>query len=198
MTTRRAAAIHLAWLTSGCTSLLAPADVSGTTALIDILPADVPRAPTARGVLLVAMPTCRPVYDTTRMAYRLREHQVDFFARHEWAERPAQMLQPLLVRTLERARCCTAVVTPPATSGYDFVLRTELRELVQDFAVRPPRLHLALRVTIGERSRTLATHDVEIAQPLLAENAEAGVSAANIAAAAALRTIAQHVVDALA
>jgi cholesterol transport system auxiliary component len=197
MTTRRAAAVHLAWLTSGCSSLLAPADTP-VAALIDRLPEDVPRAARPRGVLLVTTPTCRPVYDTTRMAYSLRPHEIDFFARHEWAERPGQMLHPLLVRTLEAARCCTAVVTPPHTGAYDFILRSEITGLVQDFATRAPQLRLALRVTLSDPARVLAVHDFALAEPLRQENPQAGVEAANEAVAKALRAIAQMVIDALA
>lgn len=194
MTTRRAAAVQLAWLASGCGSVLAPVDAP-TAALVDRLPGDLPRADRPRGVLLVPGPTCRPVYDTTRMAYRLRPHEVDFFEKHEWAERPGQMLHPLLVRTLEAARCCTAVVTPPHTGAYEFVLRTEIGELVQDFAGRPPQLRLALRITLGDPARVLATRDLAFAEPMRAENAPAGVEAANQAVAQALRAIAQVVVD---
>jgi len=144
------------------------------------------------------VPACRPVYDTTRIAYSLRPHQVDFYAHHEWAERPAQMLQPLLVRTLEAANCCTTVVAAPYPGVADFSLRTELRDIVQDFAVDPPRVRLALRIDVAGRERPLATHDVEADEPMRARNAEAGVEAANAAIARALRAIAQQVVDALA
>lgn len=197
MTTRRAAAVQLAWLASGCSSVLAPVDTPAQ-ALIDRIPDRVPHAARPRGVLLVPAPTCRPAYDTTRMAYRLRPHEVDFFERHEWAERPGQMLHPLLVRTLEAARCCAAVVAPPHTGAYDFVLRTQVDELVQDFTVRPPQLRLALRITLGTPARTLAVRDVAFAEPMRQENAPAGVEAANEAAAKALRAIAQAVIDLLA
>lgn len=194
MTTRRAAAVHLAWLASGCSSLLAPVDAPAA-ALIDRMPDDVPRAARARGVLLVPAPTCRPVYDTTRMAYSLRPHEIDSFERHEWAERPGQMLHPLLVRTLEATHCCTAVVMPPYTGAYDFVLRTAIDELVQDFAVHPPQFRLALRITLSDPVRVLAVRNLAFAEPMRQENASAGIEAANEAVAKALRAIAQAVIE---
>jgi ABC-type uncharacterized transport system auxiliary subunit len=202
MTTRRTAAFHLAWLASfanGCSSVLAPMDAPAALALIDPLPRDIPRAAHALGgVMLVQTPTCRPVYDTTRMAYTLGAHQVEFFARHAWAERPAQMLQPLLVRTLEAARCCTAVIAAPYAGAYDFSLHTELHELVQDFSASPAQLRLSLRIAIRQGMRALAVHDLEFVEPLRERNAEAGVTAANDAVAKALRAVAQHVIQALA
>jgi cholesterol transport system auxiliary component len=201
MTTRRAAVAHLAWLTGlteltgGCSSLLPPPEPAPVLALIDKLPADLPQAARARGVMLVLPPMCRPVLDTTRMAYSTRAHQIDYFARHEWAERPAQMLQPLIVRTLRAARCCTAVVAAPYAGAFDFSLRTELRELLQDFTTTPPQLRFALRVELSDRTRTLAAQDLEFSETMHAQNAEAGVDAANEAVAQALRAIVRLVID---
>lgn len=193
---RRHATAALAAFTGGCT-LLAPVDTAVTTALLDQMPADPPVARRRGGVLLVYPPDCRPVYDTTKMAYSARPHELAFFARHEWAERPGQMLLPLLVRTLEATRCCGGVVTPPYTGPFVCTLRTEVHELVQDFGVDPPQLRIALRVLIADREHVLAAGDIRVAEPMRQKNAEAGVEAANIAMAAALRAVAQKVVDAL-
>jgi ABC-type uncharacterized transport system auxiliary subunit len=197
MTTRRAAVAQLAWLTSGCSSLLAPVDTSTSVAMIDKLPDDIPKAVRSRGVLLVAMPTGREAYDTTRMAYSLRPHHLDFYARHEWAERPVQMLQPLLVRTLEAARC-SSVVLATGAANVDYTLRTHVGELVQDFATEPPRVRLRLSIVLSARDKPLLAQEIEIAEAMRAKNAEAGVEAANNAVAKALRAVAQKVIDALA
>jgi cholesterol transport system auxiliary component len=194
--TRRQAVSALAVFTGGC-SLLAPVDTSVTTALIDQSPADPPLAKRRTGTLLVYRPECRPAYDTTKMVYSPRPHELAAFARHEWAERPGQMLLPLIVRTLEATHCCDAVVTPPHTGPFAYSLRTELQELVQDFGSDPPQLRVALRIAIGDRERVIAAGDIQVAQPMRQKNAEAGVEAANIAVAAALRSIAQKVVQAL-
>lgn len=198
MTTRRSAGAAIALFTTGCSSLLEPIETTTVAALLDQLPGDVPRAARPRGVLLVQVPTCRPAYDTTRMAYSLRPHHLDVYARHEWAERPGQMLQPLLVRTLEAAGCCNAVLAAPQPGAYDFSLRTGIHELVQDFAVDPPRARVALRIVLAGRDRVVATHAIDVAEPMNAKNAAAGVEAANVAVARALREVAQKLTEALA
>jgi cholesterol transport system auxiliary component len=193
---RRQAAAVLAAFTGGCT-LLAPVDTAVATALLDQLPLDPPIAKRPGGVLLVYPPECRPAFDTMKMAYTARAHELAFFARHEWAERPGQMLQPLLVRTLVATRCSAAVVTPPYAGPFAYTLRTELQELVQDFGVDPPQLRVALRIVIGDRERVVASDDIRAAEPMRQKNAEAGVDAANIAVAAVLRAVAQKVVETL-
>lgn len=195
--TRRAVLLELALLTSGCGSVLAPID-SPAAFLIDPAPEDLPQAARARGVLVVQTPTCQPAYDTTRMAYRRHPHQVDYFARHEWAERPPRMLHPLIVRTLQAARCCTAIVAAPSGTVGDFSLRTGIAEIVQDFTAEPAQLRLALRVDLNAREALLATRDIVLAEPMAAPNAEAGVVAANAATSRALRAIAQLAIEALA
>jgi cholesterol transport system auxiliary component len=195
---RRAALLELALFTSGCGSLLAPVD-SPAAFLIDPAPKELPQAArTHGGLLVVQAPICQPAYDTTRMAYRMHPHQVDYFARHEWAERPPRMLHPLIVRTLQATRCCTAIVAAPSRDIGDFSLRTGIVEIVQDFTAEPAQLRLALRVELNARQRLLATRDIVLAEPMAARNAEAGVTAANAATSRALRAIAQLAIEALA
>jgi ABC-type uncharacterized transport system auxiliary subunit len=195
MTTRRLALVQLACVTAGCSSLLGPGNTPATAALIDALPERIPKAARTRGVLFVSRPSCRAAYDTTRMAYRVREHELAYFADHEWAERPAQMLHPLIVRTLGQTACCTAVIASPV-ARHDVIVNVDIRELVQDFSVDPPRLRLALGVVVVADGRTLAAHDIERAVAMRATNAEAGAAAANTACAQALEELAAAVISA--
>ena len=36
-------------------------------------------------------------YDTTQMAYRLRDQEIAYYRDHEWAATPSEMMQPLIV-----------------------------------------------------------------------------------------------------
>jgi ABC-type uncharacterized transport system auxiliary subunit len=194
---RRAALVQLAALSGGCANPLAPV-AAPAAFVIDRVPVDVPKARRTRGVMVVRAPTCRPVYDTLRMAYRVRGHETGFYARHEWAERPPRMLHPLLVRTLEGTHCCRAVLAFPPGTSEDFVLGTSVDELLQDFTADPPLLRFALRIELFGRDGPLLAREVAQDMPIASRNAEAGVAAANAAVAQALHTVAQLVVDALA
>lgn len=166
-----------------------------TTALLDQLPADVPRRPASRLALVVFPPEARPALDTPQMAYSLSPHHVAYFARNQWAETPPQMLHPLLLRTLEATGAFAVVVGPPAGSGATLGLRTELLDLVQDFSQDPPLLRLALRVRLSDEAanRVLATREIAVSEAMRQKAPSAGVVAANQAVAGALRELAAFV-----
>ena len=178
---------------AGCA--IPPAEPPLTSALLDQMPADVPRhAPSGR-TLLVFPPEARPGLDTQQMAYTQRPHHLAYFARHQWAETPPQMLQPLLVRTMEATGAFAAVVAPPHGTRATLGLRTEIVELVQDFAPQPPVLRLSVRARIDdeESGRVLGTRDIALQEPMRDATPAAGVQAANEAMAKALRELALFV-----
>ena len=193
----RRAAVQLcaAALLAGC-ALPAP-EPAMTAALIDQLPAQLPQAPRGALAILVLTPQARPAYDTPRMAYSLRPHHIAYYSRNEWAETPPQMLQTLVVRTLEATGAFRAVVTSPHTGAYALGLRTEITELVQDFAQEPPTVRLSLRVRLsdGIASRVLATREITVKLPMQQKNPQAGVAAANAAMASALEQLAGFVLE---
>lgn len=193
---RRMVALGLVAALAGC-ALGPSADPPMTTSLLDQPPADVPRRAPTRATLLVFPPEARPAIDTTQMAYTLRPHHIAYFAQNQWGETPPQMLQPLLVRTLDATGAFAAVVTPPYDGAATLALRTEFTELVQDFAQDPPVLRLALRVRLSDESagRVLGTHEIRVDEAMLQKNPAAGVQAANDALAKALRALAAFVLE---
>jgi len=104
------AAVLAGWL-AGCA--IAPAEAPPAVSLLDQVPDTVPRRAASSTPLIVFAPEARPSIDTTQMAYTLGAHQLAYFAHNQWAESPPQMLQPLLVRTLEATGAFAAVVPPP-------------------------------------------------------------------------------------
>jgi cholesterol transport system auxiliary component len=181
-------------LLAGCA--FGPVEPAMTSALIERLPATVPQRPRGAATVLVLRTQARPAFDTTQMAYSLRPHHIGFYREHQWAERPAQMLQPLLVRTLERTGAYAAVLSPPHAGAVGFAVQAEVVELLQDFGVEPPLLRLALRVQVSDGAlQAPAVRDFSVLEPLPARNAEGGVLAANAAMERALRDIAGFVLE---
>lgn len=191
----RASVLLAASLLCGCTAL-APVNVEMTSAVLDRAPSDVPRAARKPDTLLVLPPQARPMYDTTQMAYTLRPHHLAYFTRNQWAEAPAQMLQPLLVRTLEATGRFGAVLTPPASTPA-WLLQAELLELVQDFAEDPPVLRVAFRLRLVDEHahRTVGVREFQAREPMQQKTPYAGVVAANAALARALREAAAFVIE---
>ncbi len=188
----------LAIALSSCT-LFPPAAEAPQKEVLNQMPEDIPQRSPGAAVLLVLPPDTNSVYNTTQMAYMLRPYQIDYFAKHEWAAAPAQMLQPLLVQTLENTRAFSAVVSPPFGGSYSYALHTELVELVQDFAAEQPVLRLALRCQLsdGATGRVIATEQIVLHEPMQERAPYAGVAAANRATASALREVARLVVGKL-
>jgi cholesterol transport system auxiliary component len=183
-------------LISGCT-LLSPADSASSKAMLNKLPPAQAQRETHAATLLLLPVEAKPVYDTTQMAYMTQPYQIDYYTRHEWAATPAQMLQPLLVQTLERTRYFHAVLTPPYSGSCSYVLRTQILELVQDYTAAPATLHLALRLQLsdGASDRVIATREISLREPMAQQTPDAGVAAANEAAARALQEASEFVLE---
>jgi cholesterol transport system auxiliary component len=183
-------------LPAGC-ALVAPPESPMVTSLLDEMPAQVPHKARGGATLLLFTPQARPAVDTTQMAYTVRAHQLAYFARNQWAETPPQMLEPLLVRTLEATGAFSAVLTPPQTGSVALGLRTEIVDLVQDFTQDAPVLRLSVRAVLSDEAanRTIATHEWTLREPMPQKSPTAGVLAANQAVARMLPEIAAFVLD---
>jgi len=164
--------------------------------MLQELPDHVPRAPRQVGTLLVLTPKAQPAYDTTRMAYSLRPYEVAYFRDHEWAEAPSQMLQPLLVWTLQQTGFFRATLTPPARGRTSYILDTDILELIQDFTVRPPVLRAAVRLQLlGPAGEPIASRDIAVRETMPEANPESGIVAANRAMAKILGEAARFVLN---
>jgi cholesterol transport system auxiliary component len=182
---------------AGC-AVLQPAEPEPTSLLLDRMPAAVPRASQRLpAALLVYPPQARQMIDTREMAYSLRPHHLAYYSRNQWAERPSQMLQPLLVRTLEATGRFSAVSTPPPAPAGAYALRTEVVDLLQDYTQEPPALLLVLRLHLSDEktNRTLAVREIRQREPMQHKSPYGGVVAANAALARALGEAATFVLE---
>ncbi|WP_160153756.1 ABC-type transport auxiliary lipoprotein family protein [Microbulbifer sp. ALW1] len=182
--------------TAGCT-LFSPVENDIRVAVIDKIPVERPQQQNHSATLLVLPTAINPVYDTIRMAYQTQPHQIDYFSRHQWGATPAQMLLPLLAQTLENTHYFKAVTTPPYFGPYNYGLRTEILEFIQDFTATPTRFHLSLRIQLvdGTSNRIIASRVITVREPMIQDTPVAGVVAANDASANALQQAAQFVLE---
>jgi cholesterol transport system auxiliary component len=183
-------------LVSGCALLAAPPAEPGK-AMLNKMPAQVPQRAAGAAVLLVLPPQTTPPYDTTLMAYTVKPYEVAYFSQHEWAATPTDMLQPLIVRTLEHTGSFKAVVVPAYTGPYSYALRTEVQELIADFSAAPAALQLTLRLqlTEGATGRVVAVKDIRIREPLQDQTPNTRIVAANEAVAKVLLELATFVLE---
>jgi cholesterol transport system auxiliary component len=132
-------------------------------------------------VLVVAAPRASAGFDSTAMIYLRRPNELESYAHHAWAEPPAQMLAPLMVRSLQSSRPGVAVLMAPSAASASLRLETELLRLQQDFNTSPSVLRLSLRaVLLNSVSRKpLAWREFDEAIAAPSEDAEGGVAAAH-------------------
>jgi cholesterol transport system auxiliary component len=195
---RRFIATMTLLLAGGC-SLWQPAPQPDVALhVLEARPAPEPMAARRELVLAVSVPRAAPGADSAAMAYVQKPHAIEHFATHRWADAPARLLAPLLVRTLDDAGSFRAVVA--ATSGVpaDLRLDSEIVQLRQSFLVKPSRIELVLRAQLVDvpGRRVLATRTIEITQDAASDDAPGGVAAANAAVARALAHVAAFCVEA--
>lgn len=181
---------------SSC-SMLSPVKVDAkSTYLLNRVPVSVPKRATRPITLLVMTPVTRPTYNTTQMAYTVRPYEVAYFSKNQWSETPSQMLQPLIVQTMQKTRLFHAVVTPPYIGRYDYILNTEIEQLQQDFTVCPAQVRFKARVQLSRAAtnQVMATREISVSQPIMQRSPYAGVFAANRAAAEVLEEMAEFCV----
>lgn len=170
-----------ALLLAGCLSLPAPQLEQPRLYRLDAQLSVQPPMPQRQLVLAVSQPRAQPGTDTAGMVYVQHAHELEYFVSSRWADTPARMLEPLLLRALAQTGSFRAVVHNTGTLAADLRLESEWVRLQQEFDTRPSRMHLTLRVQLVDmRSKqVLATQEIDEVEPADSENAYAGVMAAN-------------------
>ena len=157
----------------------------------------VPDVPVKRAhpiTLLVLQPVTDPVYDTTQMAYSLRPYQIAYYENNRWAETPGEMLQPLMMQTLQNTHYFHAVLTSPVSVGrFQYALSTQILQLKQDYTQRPALLRFTVRAELTRiaTSQVVATKEFVITRPMHQYSPYGGVYAANRATSEFLEELAR-------
>lgn len=143
--------------------------------------------------LLVNVPRAEAGFDTPRMAYVRRPYEVRYYAVNQWADTPARMLAPLLVRHLERSRSWGTVVPLPASIPGDYRLDSHGLSLQQEFVEEPSRVRLMVQMQLVElrEHRVVGTRRFEMVEQSTSEDAYGGVVAANRAVLRLLEDVAE-------
>jgi len=183
----RLAATGLLMLAAGCGGLLpkpAPQPVFyvlegvATQVALPVLAARL-AAPT----LIVDPAHAAAGYDSARIVYVRKPHQLEVYAHSEWVDAPARLLGPLVAAAAERSGAFRAVLRAPAAARADLRLDTELVRLQQEFGTGPSRVRLTLRATLSDSQtrQVLAQREFDRTLPAASEDAYGGVQAANLA-----------------
>jgi cholesterol transport system auxiliary component len=148
---------------------------------------------THQSTLLVFKPETIELYNTTKMIYKKCPYQVAYFAKNKWADNPTNMLQQLIVQTVQNTHYYRAVVTPPFTGRYEYSLNTQLIELQQDFTEHPSVVRVKLRAQLinGTTGRVIRAKQFSAIACAPQESPQGGVIAANRAMDQILRELSE-------
>lgn len=149
--------------------------------------------------LLVNTPTAAPGYDTSKMMYTNKLFQVSSFAQNKWAAAPAEMIGPLLVEKLRQTNKFHAVISSAFTADRQFILRTHVTELRQNFTVNPSKIELTITAELinAENNKVMNTRTFTTALSTPENTPYGGVLAANRAVNKVLTQISEFCVDSL-
>ncbi|MEN9916386.1 MAG: hypothetical protein RLY40_318 [Pseudomonadota bacterium] len=144
-----------------------------------------------RCTILVNQPRANAIYNSQRMIYIPACYQIQYFAQNRWADTPTQMLQSLIINSLQHTGYFQAIINTPSTTYYDWVLNTQLLSFQQEFITIPSRFRIAMRAQlINARSRhVIATQDFVVTQTAAHDDPYGGALAANLAAQKILNEI---------
>jgi cholesterol transport system auxiliary component len=136
-----------------------------------------------RNTLMVTVPDVKPIFSTTDMLYSTSRFKVAAFAKNSWGDPPAQMLQPLIIQTMQNTHYFTAVVPQSTLGDYDFILSSQITDFKQIFFNRASEFHLGLRAQIisGVTGKVIASKEFSVAQRAPMNSPLGGVIAANCA-----------------
>ncbi len=141
--------------------------------------------------LFISVPKAQPGFDTPRMVYLLRQHELGYYAFSQWVDTPGRMLQRPLAQAMEAAGLWRAVVQAPSTVRPDYRLDCDNVALEQQFFSQPSHVRFALRAQLvdAKRQSIIGAHSFEIFETSSGEDAYGGVVAANQATAKLLNEL---------
>jgi cholesterol transport system auxiliary component len=150
---------------TGCGSLLGP---SGPPPVYYGLTTPKPAASTARPIeqqLLVDVPRAPLDLDTTRVAVMQKPNAVEYYADVLWRDRVPQMLQTLLVRTLEASGRFRAVGVAGSGLRSDLLLHGDIAHFEARAYQGVVHVEMTLRLVRAADRSIVATRDFESTAP---------------------------------
>lgn len=161
---------------------------------INTVPENVPHATRHAATIMVIKPTAKSVYHTTAMIYSVKPFETSTYAVNEWSRTPPDMLQPLIVQTLQKTGYFHAVLTPPIMGNYTYSLDTQIYSFLQDYTTVPGvfRLTVHAQIVAVASNRILSAKVFTVIVPIAHESPYEGVLAANAATRIMLQQLAKY------
>lgn len=175
-------------LTAGCSPLQPVKNDVLSTYALEAQFQNRPAAASGAPVLLVTRPRAHSGFDSPRMAYVRKPHELEYFSRNQWVDTPEKMLAPLLVQAFEASGAFGAVSQAAGVVAAQLRLDSEIVRLQQEFTAEPSRVRFTLRAQLIDVAgrRILATREFDVSENAASDDPYGGVVAANKAVQRAL------------
>ncbi len=172
-------------------SVFSPVKSDYTTYVLRIIPCET-RYATRNITLFVTPVEADPLYESDNMAYSTHPYQVEYYAKNKWAETPANLFKPLMIKTLRDTHHFRAVTTSQNVAQYQYVLNTRIIELRQVFSGCTSYVVFRLNVEIvnAKTRKIIASREFRSTHMAYARTPYAGVLAANKCVADVLNELA--------
>jgi cholesterol transport system auxiliary component len=155
----------LIFLLTGC-SVFSPIKTEpNNTYLLSQIPTPSVKKSSHPLTLLVNYPQSSSVYNTTQMAYSTQMFKMAYFSKNQWIDTPAQMLQPLIVQTLQNTHYFKNIVSPGMLGQYNIVLNTQLLQMQQVFFNNTSKVRIVLKaqmVDVNHNNRLMAAKEFSV------------------------------------
>lgn len=185
--------IGIGSLLSAC-SILSPVPNSAPTEyVIDSVPQVVKKKPAHHATIYISQPEATTVFNTTLMAYKVKPHEVSYFSKNRWVATPAQMLQPLIVQTLQKTHHFRAIGSGGAPGNYTYILNTQILDFQQEFFTHASLMTVTIRAQLVKvaTNQIVATKEFSVQERAPQNTPYGGVIAANRATAKILAELAR-------
>ena len=138
--------------------------------------------------LVIQPPKAAAGFDSRRMMYTRYTHQLEYFAKNEWVDTPAHMLQTLLVSAIEETGHFNAVLPKYSSVKSELSLESEIVRLIQIFNSKPSQVQFNLKVIMIDNATGQVVAQREFSEKVNAASDDpiGGVAAANQAVNAVL------------
>ena len=190
-------------LITGCSALLSKQPLQTTYFSLERGQANLPVefTPTSNlklPTLTINMSKANAGFDTKRMMYTRAPYQLEYFAKNEWVDTPARMLQPLMVSAIEKTGAFKAVLPIYSAVKSDFRLESEIVQLKQIFNSKPSQLQFTLRVTLIDNAtnKIIANREFDELTNAKSDDPVGGVLAANQAVNTVLEKVSKFAQEA--
>ncbi|PHQ81142.1 MAG: hypothetical protein COB66_02950 [Coxiella sp. (in: Bacteria)] len=189
--------LTLSALLAGC-GLSSPVKMNTvrTYSLTSVTPTKLAQRSRSSRTLLVTLPIPDAGFGSNQLIYKPLPYDFRYYADHQWAAPPAQMLLPLLSQAVRNQGYFKAVVATPFSGITDYHLDTRLISLAQNFLRPTSREQLVLQETLASNAtnKVIASKQFSIYVSAPANNAYGGVVAANKAVSVLTGQVARWVI----